>query len=187
MYLCFKLERTILEMEQNRYLLGMTLAEIGEQVEILKLPKFTAKQIADWVYVKRVRTIDEMTNISIRNRDILKKKFEIGVSEPIETQVSEDGTQKLLFKTKNDKLIESVLIPDDNRLTLCVSSQVGCKMNCDFCMTGKMGFHDNLSVNEILNQVYSSPNAENITNVVFMGMGEPLDNYDDVMKAIEIL
>lgn len=187
MYLCFKLERTILEMEQNRYLLGMTLAEIGEQVEILKLPKFTAKQIADWVYVKRVRTIDEMTNISIRNRDILKKKFEIGVSEPIETQVSEDGTQKLLFKTKNDKLIESVLIPDDNRLTLCVSSQVGCKMNCDFCMTGKMGFQGNLSVLEILNQLYSSPNSEDITNIVFMGMGEPLDNYDNVMKSIELL
>ena len=187
MYLCFKLERTILEMEENRYLLGMTLAEIGEQVELLKLPKFTAKQIADWVYVKRVKTIDEMTNISIRNRDILKKRFEIGVSEPIETQVSEDGTQKLLFKTKNDKLIESVLIPDDNRLTLCVSSQVGCKMNCDFCMTGKMGFQGNLSVLEILNQLYSSPNSEDITNIVFMGMGEPLDNYDNVMKSIELL
>ena len=174
-------------MEQDKYLLGMTLAEIGEQVELLKLPKFTAKQIADWVYVKRVSTIDEMTNISVRNRDILKKKFEIGRSEAIQTQVSEDGTQKLLFKTTKGKLIESVLIPDDNRLTLCVSSQVGCKMNCDFCMTGKMGFHDHLSAMEILNQVYSSPNSEEITNIVFMGMGEPLDNYDNVMKSIELI
>ena len=174
-------------MEKNKYLLGMTLAEIGEQVELLKLPKFTAKQIADWVYVKRVKTIDEMTNISVRNRDILKKKFEVGLSDPIHTQVSEDGTQKLLFQTKKDKLMESVLIPDDNRLTLCISSQVGCKMNCDFCMTGKMGFHDNLSALEILNQVYSSPDSENITNIVFMGMGEPLDNYENVMKSIEIL
>lgn len=175
------------KMEQYKYLLGMTLAEIGEQVEILKLPKFTAKQIADWVYVKRVKSIDEMTNISVRNRDILKKKYEVGLSDPIQTQVSEDGTQKLLFQTKKGKLMESVLIPDDNRLTLCISSQVGCKMNCDFCMTGKMGFHDNLSVLEILNQVYSSPNSENITNIVFMGMGEPLDNYENVMKSIEIL
>ena len=174
-------------MIQNNYLLGMTLAEIANQVELLKLPKFTAKQIADWIYVKRVTTIDEMTNISIRNRDILKKKFEVGVSLPIETQVSEDGTQKLLFKTSKGNLLESVLIPDEERLTLCVSSQVGCKMNCDFCMTGKMGFHQNLSANEILNQVYSSPNSENLTNIVFMGMGEPLDNYDNVMKSIEIL
>ena len=174
-------------MEQDNYLLGMTLAEIAKEIELLKLPKFTAKQIADWVYVKRVTEIDEMTNISIRNRDILKKKFKVGGSLPIETQVSLDGTQKLLFKTNNGKLIESVLIPDDERLTLCISAQVGCKMNCDFCMPGKMGFQDNLSVNEILNQVYSSPNSEALTNIVFMGMGEPLDNYDNVMKAIEIL
>ena len=174
-------------MEQDKYLLGMTLAELVNQVELLKLPKFTAKQIADWIYVKRVTKIDEMTNISVHNRDILKEKFEVGTSLPIQTQVSEDGTQKLLFKTNKGKLIESVLIPDDERLTLCISAQVGCKMNCDFCMTGKMGFQDNLSVNEILNQVYSSPNSESLTNIVFMGMGEPLDNYVNVMKSIEIL
>ena len=174
-------------MEQDKYLLGMTLAELVNKVELLKLPKFTAKQIADWIYVKRVTKIDEMTNISVHNRDILKQKFEVGTSLPIQTQVSEDGTQKLLFKTNKGKLIESVLIPDDERLTLCISAQVGCKMNCDFCMTGKMGFQDNLSVNEILNQVYSSPNSETLTNIVFMGMGEPLDNYVNVMKSIEIL
>ena len=174
-------------MEQEKYLLGLSLAEIGNQVEMLNLPKFTAKQIADWIYVKRVRTIDEMTNISVRNRDILKKKFEVGVSMPIKSQVSEDGTQKLLFRTTEGKLIESVLIPEEDRLTLCVSSQVGCKMNCDFCMTGKMGFKAHLSAMEILNQVYSVPNSEDITNIVFMGMGEPLDNYVNVMKTIELL
>ena len=172
---------------EDKYLLGLTLTEIGEKVQMLQLPKFTAKQIADWIYVKRVKTIDEMTNISIRNRDILKKMYEVGLSEPIQTQVSEDGTQKFLFKTNKGKLIEAVSIPDEERLTLCVSSQVGCKMNCDFCMTGKMGFHDNLTVLEILNQVYSIPESENITNIVFMGMGEPMDNYDNVMKTIEIL
>ena len=165
----------------------MTLAEIANEVALLNLQKFTAKQIADWVYVKRESKVDEMTNISVRNRDILKKKFEVGISLPIETQVSEDGTQKLLYNTNKGKLIESVLIPDEERLTLCISAQVGCKMNCDFCMTGKMGFQDNLSVNEILNQVYSSPNSEDLTNIVFMGMGEPLDNYENVMQSIEIL
>ncbi len=165
----------------------MTLAELTDVVVELKLPKFTAKQIADWIYVKRVTEIDDMTNISIRNRDMLKEGFEVGVSLPIQTQVSVDGTEKLLFKTNEGRLIESVLIPDDERLTLCISSQVGCKMNCDFCMTGKMGFGANLSVNEILNQVYSSPNSEALTNIVFMGMGEPLDNYENVIKAIEIL
>ena len=174
-------------MKEKKCLLGMTLAELTDVVVELKLPKFTAKQIADWIYVKRVTEIDDMTNISIRNRDMLKEGFEVGVSLPIQTQVSVDGTEKLLFKTNEGRLIESVLIPDDERLTLCISSQVGCKMNCDFCMTGKMGFGANLSVNEILNQVYSSPNSEALTYIVFMGMGEPLDNYENVIKAIEIL
>lgn len=174
-------------MEQDKYLLGKTLAEISELITKLDLPKFTAKQIADWIYVKRVKTIDEMTNISMRNRDILKKKFEVGRSEPIETQLSEDGTQKFLFKTMKGKPIEAVLIPDDTRLTLCISSQVGCKMNCSFCMTGKMGFHDHLTPLEIVNQFYSVPQSENISNIVFMGMGEPMDNYANVMKSIELL
>lgn len=174
-------------MNQRQYLLGMTLAEITESIQTMGLPKYTAKQIADWIYVKRVASIDEMTNISIRNRDILKKRYEVGRTEPQKIQISVDGTQKMLFKTDSDLFIEAVNIPEDERLTLCVSSQVGCKMNCDFCMTGKMGFKANLSVNEILNQVYSTPDAENLTNIVFMGMGEPLDNYENVMKTIEIL
>ena len=174
-------------MNQRQYLLGMTLAEITESIQTMGLPKYTAKQIADWIYVKRVASIDEMTNISIRNRDILKKRYEVGRTEPQKIQTSVDGTQKMLFKTDSDLFIEAVNIPEDERLTLCVSSQVGCKMNCDFCMTGKMGFKANLSVKEILNQVYSTPDAENLTNIVFMGMGEPLDNYENVMKTIEIL
>lgn len=165
----------------------MTLPEISEAVQELDLPKFTAKQIADWVYVKRVQHIDEMTNISIRNRDILKKRFEVGRSEPMDVKTSVDGTQKMLFKTLSGKFIETVTIPEDERLTICVSSQVGCKMNCDFCMTGKQGFSESLSATEIVNQVYSVPNSEAITNLVFMGMGEPLDNYENVMKAAEIL
>lgn len=171
----------------QQHLLGMTLTELQEAVTELGLPKYAARQIADWVYVKRVRSIDEMTNISVRNRDILKKKFDVGRVEPVDIKTSVDGTQKMLFPVKNGKFIESVNIPEDERLTICVSSQVGCKMNCSFCMTGRMGFLGSLSANEILNQVHSVPNAESITNLVFMGMGEPLNNYDNVMKAIELL
>lgn len=165
----------------------MTLSEIQGAVLELNMPRFTAKQITDWVYVKRARSIDEMTNLSIRNRDVLKKHFDIGRVEPSDIKTSSDGTQKMLFSVKNGKFVESVTIPEDDRITLCVSSQVGCKMDCSFCMTGKMGFLGSLTANEILNQVYSVPDAENLTNLVFMGMGEPLNNYDNVMKAIEIL
>ena len=98
-----------------------------------------------------------------------------------------DGTRKMLFRTHSGKFIETVTIPEDDRLTICVSSQVGCRMNCDFCMTGKQGFHDNLTAGEILNQVYSVPDSEEITNLVFMGMGEPLDNYKNVKKASDLL
>lgn len=171
----------------QKYLLGLTLAEITDSVLELKLPKFTAKQIVDWVYAKRVKSIDEMTNISIRNRDVLKKHFSVGRSEPIDVKTSVDGTRKMLFKTTAGAFIETVTIPEDERLTICVSSQVGCKMNCDFCMTGKQGFSENLTATEILNQVYSVPDSESITNLVFMGMGEPLDNYKNVKKASELL
>ena len=174
-------------MHQKLPLLGMTLSEISESVQQLNLPKFTAKQIADWVYVKRAKSIDEMTNISLKNRQILSEHFDIGRTDPQDTQTSVDGTRKMLFQTVSGKHIETVTIPEDDRLTVCISTQVGCKMGCTFCMTGQMGFHGNLSVTEILNQVYSVPDAEKLTNLVFMGMGEPLDNYENVLKASELM
>lgn len=165
----------------------MTLQEITENVTALGLPKFAGKQVADWVYLKKVKSIDEMTNISLKNREAIAQKFSVGRSEPLDIQTSVDGTRKMLFKTSSGKFVETVTIPEDERLTICVSSQVGCRMNCDFCMTGKQGFQDNLTVTEILNQVYSVPDSESITNLVFMGMGEPLDNYKNVKKASELL
>lgn len=165
----------------------MTLDEIQERILQLGLPKFTARQIADWIYVKRVKTIDEMTNISLKNREILNANFEVGRVKPMDVKTSVDGTQKMLFPVKNGKFVETVNIPENDRLTICVSSQIGCKMDCSFCMTGKMGFLGSLTANEILNQVYSVPDSEKLTNLVFMGMGEPLNNYDEVMKSIEIL
>lgn len=174
-------------MEQKQYLLGMTLPEITEQVTALGLPRFAGKQVADWVYGKRVKSIHEMTNISLKNRELIAEKFSLGRSEPLDIQTSVDGTRKMLFKTSSGKFVETVTIPEEDRLTICVSSQVGCRMNCDFCMTGKQGFQDNLTATEILNQVYSVPDSEAITNLVFMGMGEPLDNYKNVKKASELL
>lgn len=165
----------------------MTLPEITEQVTALGLPKFAGKQVADWVYGKRVKSVHEMTNISLKNRELLAEKFSLGRSEPLDIQTSVDGTRKMLFKTSSGKFVETVTIPEEDRLTICVSSQVGCRMNCDFCMTGKQGFQDNLTATEILNQVYSVPDSEAITNLVFMGMGEPLDNYKNVKKASELL
>lgn len=170
-------------------LLGKTLSELREIVISLGLPAFTGKQLSEWIYQKRVTSIDEMTNISVKNREILKAQYEIGRTEPVQFQASVDGTVKYLFKTEKNHFIEAVYIPEDEkeRATLCISSQVGCKMNCLFCMTGKQGFTTNLSVDEILNQFYSIPESENLTNIVFMGMGEPLDNYENVKRTTEIL
>ena len=174
-------------MIKKKHLLGMTMDEFYGVAGECELPRFAAKQIADWVYKKRVSSIDEMTNISVANRALLSNKYDVGRYNPLEFQQSVDGTVKYLFKTENDKLIESVMIPEDDRATLCVSSQVGCKFNCLFCMTGKQGFNGNLTANEILNQIYSVREAADLTNVVFMGMGEPLDNYDEVKKVLDIM
>ncbi len=168
-------------------LLGMTLSELQDISRNLGMPKFTAKQIAAWIYDKKVVSIDEMTNLSLKQREKLNEEYEIGASSPIEAMRSVDGTIKYLFRTPDNNFIESVYIPDDDRATLCVSSQVGCKMNCKFCMTGKQGFTANLNANQIINQIYSIPKREKLTNIVLMGMGEPLDNLDEVLKALEVL
>ena len=172
---------------QKQPLLGMTLAELKQVVASLGMPSFTAKQIASWMYDKQVVEIDEMTNLSVKNRQLLTERYCIGNSAPVDAQHSVDGTAKYLFKTSAGDYVETVYIPDGDRATLCVSSQVGCKMNCRFCMTGKQGFQASLTATEILNQIYSVPGHENLTNIVFMGQGEPMDNLDEVFRALEIL
>ena len=174
-------------MTEKKHLLGLTLDELKDVALECGLPKFAAKQMADWLYKKRVLSIEEMTNLSLANRNLLSEKYDVGRSLPIEDQRSIDGTVKYLFKTDAGKFIESVMIPEDDRATLCVSSQVGCKMNCLFCMTGKQGFNGNLSANEILNQVCSIDESDDLTNIVFMGMGEPLDNYEQLKKTLDIM
>lgn len=174
-------------MTEKKHLLGLTLDELKDVALECGLPKFAAKQMADWLYKKRVLSIEEMTNLSLANRNLLSEKYDVGHSLPVEDQRSIDGTVKYLFKTDAGKFIESVMIPEDERATLCVSSQVGCKMNCLFCMTGKQGFNGHLSANEILNQVCSIEESDDLTNIVFMGMGEPLDNYEQLKKTLDIM
>ena len=165
----------------------MTLDELQSVVRGLGMPKFAAKQIASWLYDKKVNSIDEMTNLSLKHREALGAEYEVGGIPPVEAMHSVDGTIKYLFQVGEKNFVEAVYIPDDDRATLCVSSQVGCKMNCKFCMTGKQGFTTNLTANQILNQISSLPERDKLTNVVLMGMGEPLDNLDEVLKVLEVL
>ena len=171
----------------KKNLLGMTLGELKEVAKSLGMPAFTGGQIAKWLYTQHVRSIDEMTNISKANREKLAAAYAVGCKDPIDAQYSKDGTVKYLFPTESGKFVETVYIPEDDRATLCVSSQVGCKMNCLFCQTGKQGFEGSLTATDILNQVYSLPERDKLTNIVFMGQGEPMDNLDNVLRATEIL
>jgi 23S rRNA (adenine2503-C2)-methyltransferase len=168
-------------------LFGKTLQEIQLLVLELGLPKFTAAQITDWLYKKPVSSIDEMTNLSKKVRDILNEKFEFGLTAYTKVQVSADGTKKYLFPTVQHKFIETAMIPEGDRKTVCVSSQVGCKMGCLFCFTAKQGFQGQLTAGEIVNQIRSIDEVNEVTNIVYMGMGEPFDNLKEVLKSIEIL
>lgn len=165
----------------------MTLPKLQELCAAEGFPKFAAKQLCDWLYKKRVDSIDAMTNLSKMQRARLNEIAFIGREHPVRCQVSKDGTKKYLFEVCKSKHIEAVYIPEEDRATLCVSCQVGCKMGCRFCVTGQQGFHGNLSAGDILNQLFSIPEFEKLTNVVFMGMGEPMDNLDAVLAATQVL
>ncbi len=168
-------------------LLGVTLSGLKEIVGELGMPGFTAGQIASWIYTKKVGSVAEMTNLSLKHRELLAARFEVGTSAPVQAMRSVDGTVKYLYQTPEGYFVEAVYIPDGERATLCISCQVGCKMNCAFCMTGKQGFQAQLTAGQILNQIQSLPERDSLTNVVMMGMGEPMDNLDEVLKALEIM
>jgi 23S rRNA (adenine2503-C2)-methyltransferase len=171
----------------KKKLYGKTINELIAVTKRVGLPGFGAKQIADWLYRKEIQTIDEMTNLSKKMRELLSNDYEIGLSDPVSFSESKDGTKKYLFKVLNNKYVETAFIPDEDRATICVSCQSGCKMGCIFCMTGKQGFQGNLTSNEILNQFRSLPEFKQLTNMVYMGMGEPLDNITEVLKSLDIL
>lgn len=168
-------------------LYGKTLSQLKALCEAEQLPRFAAKQIARWLYVRRVTDIQQMTDLSLAARTRLAERYELGLSAPLRESVSADGTKKYLFKTWLGEYIESAYIPDRDRATLCVSSQAGCRMGCRFCATARQGLQHSLSAGEIINQIVSIPESQKLTNIVFMGMGEPLDNLDNVLDAIEIL
>ncbi len=168
-------------------LFGKTLAEIQTIILELGLPKFTARQITDWLYKKPVSSIDEMTNLSKKTREILEEKYEFGLIGYTKVQESTDGTKKYLFPTIQNRFVETAMIPESDRRTVCVSSQVGCKMGCLFCFTAKQGFQGQLTAGEIVNQIRSIDEVNEVSNIVYMGMGEPFDNLEEVLKSIEIL
>lgn len=186
----------------SNVLLGKTLSELQEVALSVGLQKFAGKQLAQWLYVQRVRSIDEMTNISLKGREALKARYTVGRHAPVREAVSVDGTRKYLFEIENHQLpitneqsrfIETVYIPEEDRATLCVSTQAGCKMGCRFCMTGTLGFHGQLPASEILNQIFEidqlaiTNHQSSITNLVYMGEGEPMDNLDHVLRSLEIM
>ena len=170
---------------------NLSLAEMEDLTEDLGLQRYRGRQIFHWVYGKGIDSVDMMTNLSRGHRALLSQKVYISRLIEIKRQISSDGTEKFLFALEDDHRIESVLIPEEERLTLCISTQVGCGMGCTFCLTGKGGLIRNLKSSEIINQfltIQKNLSGDKwITNIVFMGMGEPLANYKNTIKAIEIL
>ena len=174
-------------MPRYEYLYGQTLSQLEALCNRLEMPRFAAKQIARWLYDKHATTIEAMSDLSARQRALLAETYEVGLTAPEKVSISTDGTKKYLYRTSQNHFIESAYIPDGDRATLCISSQAGCRMGCRFCATGRQGLQHSLSTNEILNQIESLPERERLTNVVFMGMGEPLDNLDSLLPALEVL
>lgn len=173
--------------EHREWLLGMNLEELKKVAQEVGLKPFASKQIAGWLYQKRVKEIDEMTNISLAARQLLKERYTIGGVEHSEEKISVDGTKKYLFPTREGKTVETAYIPDRERATICLSAQAGCRMGCRFCMTARQGFQHNLTTGEIINQLFQIPDSQKLTNIVYMGMGEPLDNYENIKRSIEII
>lgn len=177
-------------------LLGKSLLELQSVAQALGLPRYAGKQLAEWLYVRRVTSFDEMTNISVNGRNALRASYSVGRHAPIAHAESIDGTQKYLFEVligNQTQYIETVYLPEDERATICISTQAGCKMGCRFCMTGTLGFHGQLSAADILNQVFTiqqlavNDHQPEVSNIVLMGEGEPMDNIDEVLRALNVL
>ncbi len=172
---------------EKRNIVGLDIDEITSFTNRHNIPKFQAKEIAIWLYQRGAKSFDEMTNLSKNTRNLLKDEFEIGLSSPDQVRESSDGTKKYLYLANNKKFIETAYMPEEKRNTLCVSSQVGCKMGCRFCMTARQGLQGQLTAGDILNQILSLPEREKLTNLVYMGMGEPFDNIEEVLKSLKII
>jgi len=174
-------------MAERPWLYGMTLAQLREVARELSMPGYTASQLAVWLYKKGAAQIASMTDISLQARQMLEDRYQVGGISPVGVETSDDGTKKYLFPTLGGGHVESAYIPDSERATLCVSSQSGCRMGCRFCMTARVGFAGNLTSGEMLNQYRAVTEAPAISNIVYMGMGEPLDNFGPVLDSLEVL
>lgn len=168
-------------------LYGMSLGQLREAAAGLGLPRYAAGQMASWLYRRGCTDIAAMTDLSKAAREALASSYRLGLEAPRSVAVSRDGTKKYLYRTADGHYVESAYIPDGDRATLCVSSQAGCRMGCRFCMTGRQGLRGQLTSGDILNQMASLPERGRLTNMVYMGMGEPLDNPDQVLRSLEIL
>ncbi|MFN3328493.1 MAG: 23S rRNA (adenine(2503)-C(2))-methyltransferase RlmN [Fervidobacterium sp.] len=171
-------------------LLDFSYEELIEEFKKLGLEKFRVDQVWDWIYKKKVFSFKDMTNLSKENREVLSERFSIFIPELVEIQISQiDKTTKFLWKLEDGNTIESVLLFHPDRVTACISSQVGCPAKCAFCATGQSGFVRNLSAGEIVSQIIAMETHRrvNIGNIVYMGMGEPLLNYAEVVKSVKIL
>ncbi len=178
-------------------LFGQTLTQLQTLCQQQGFPKFAAAQICNWLYQKRVTSIDAMTNLSLKVRQQLSQVAYIHIPDPVECHTSADGTKKYLFDITTDpyaapddqggRYVECVVIPDGDRATLCISCQRGCRMGCHFCVTGRQGFHGDLSASQILTQLFAIPESTLLTNIVYMGMGEPMDNLDEVLRSTEVI
>jgi len=171
----------------NRYLCGLDAEEISELIKAGGFTHAHAVIVAGLLYKKGSSALEKSTRIPKRLKNYLSEVSQTGISLPVRSEGSADGTIKYLFESPDGKKFESVFIPDEKRKTVCVSTQSGCRMGCPFCVTGRYGFHGNLSAGDIVSQVISLQNNGKITHVVFMGMGEPMDNMDNVLKACRIL
>jgi 23S rRNA (adenine2503-C2)-methyltransferase len=174
-------------MEGKKNIFGRTIGELREITVKTGLPSYTAKQISTWLYKNNAYAFDEMTDLSLSARKMIGEEYTIEKTAPVKSETSSDGTVKFMFPVLNGKFIETVLIPEKERNTLCISTQAGCKMACIFCMTGRQGFHGDLDSGAILNQLVSIPGNPPLSNIVLMGMGEPLDNIDNVLNALEVM
>ncbi len=173
-------------MSNKTYLLGKTRAELGEIAQSLGEPRYRGDQLYHWLYAKRARTIAQMSTLSATFRERLRESGDGGWRNPARVDESSDGTKKYLFPTRHGAHVEAAMIPDQKRITLCLSTQVGCRRGCSFCQTARQGFQGNLEAGEILNQFHSLPEREYVTNIVYMGMGEPLDNLDATLTSLNI-
>ena len=171
----------------KKSLIGLSAGEISALIGPAGFNITLAVSVANSIYKKGTTNIDLIKKVPKKLKDMLKENFSTGIFPPVSSELSADGTIKYLFRTSDGRLFESVYIPENKRNTVCVSTQSGCSMGCSFCVTAGYGFHGNLSAGEIVNQIISLPGAEKVTHVVLMGMGEPMDNLDNVLKACEIL